>query len=63
MSDAASQLVKAFSALAPSEQHAVMLELAKISADAELSDEDLSRAGDELFGMYDDEEASLGDSK
>lgn len=64
MSDAATQLIRAFSALSPSERHAVMLELAKISeSKTELSDEDLSRVGDELFGMYDEEEAEFGNSK
>lgn len=63
MSDAAAELIRAFSALPPIERHAVMLELAKISeSETDLSAEDLARAGDELFGMYDDEEAELGDS-
>ena len=64
MSDAATQLIRAFSALSSNERHAVMLELAKISeSEAELSDEDLTRAGDELFGIYDEEEAELGNSQ
>lgn len=64
MSDAATELIRAFSALSPNERHAVMLELAKISeSEAELSDEVLTRAGDELFGIYDEEEAELGNSK
>jgi hypothetical protein len=63
MSDAATQLIRAFSALSPSERYAVMLELAKISeSETDLSDEDLARVGDELFGMYDEEEADLGNS-
>ncbi len=64
MSEAASQLIKAFSALPSSERHAVILELAKISeSDTPISDDDLVRAGDELFGIYDEEEAALDDSK
>jgi hypothetical protein len=40
-----------------------MLELAKIAeSETDLSDEDLARVGDELFGIYDDEEAELGNS-
>jgi hypothetical protein len=63
MSDAATQLIRAFSALSPSERYAVLLELAKISeSETDLSDEDLARVGDELFGMYDEEEADLGNS-
>ncbi len=64
MSDAATQLILAFSALPPSERHAVMLELAKISeSETDLSDEDLARVGDELFGLYDEEESEHGNSK
>ncbi len=49
MSDAATQLIRAFSALSPSERYAVMLELAKISeSETDLSDEDLARVGDEF---------------
>ena len=63
MSDAATQLIRAFSALSPSERYVVMLELAKISeSETDLSDEDLARVGDELFRMYDEEEAELGNS-
>ena len=63
MSDAATQLIRAFSALSPSERYAVMLELAKISeSETDFSDEDLARVGDELFGMYDDEEAERGNT-
>ena len=29
----------------------------------ELFDDDLARVGDQLFGMYDEEEAGLGNSK
>ncbi|MCA9212825.1 MAG: hypothetical protein KDB27_07165 [Planctomycetales bacterium] len=64
MSEAANQLIQAFSALSPSERYAVMLELAKISeSETELTDDELVRAGDELFGMYDEEEAARGGSK
>lgn len=63
MSEAAMQLIQAFSALSLSERRAVMLELAKISeSEAELSDDDLTRVGDQLFGIYDEEEAELGNS-
>lgn len=64
MSEAATQLIQAFSALSSSERYAVLLELAKISeSETELSDDDLTRAGDELFGMYDEEESELGNSE
>ena len=39
-------------------------ELARLSeSDAPMSDEDFSHAGNEIFAMYDDEEAQIGDSK
>ncbi|MCA9206344.1 MAG: hypothetical protein KDA59_25000 [Planctomycetales bacterium] len=64
MSEAATQLIQAFSALSSSERYAVLLELAKISeSETDLSDDDLTRAGDELFGMYDEEESELGNSE
>ena len=64
MSEAATQLIRAFSALSSSERYAVLLELAKISeSETDLSDDDLTRAGDELFGMYDEEESELGNSE
>jgi hypothetical protein len=65
MSDDAKQLVNAFTALAPQERYAVIVELAGISeADAgPISDDELTIAGAEIFSMYDAEEASSGDTK
>ncbi len=62
MSDAAAQVVNAFSTLPPSERHAVLLELARISEiDAgPITDEELTSAGAELFAMYDNEETNFG---
>ncbi len=58
MSEDAKQLVDAFTALAPQDRYAVMVELAGISeADAgPISDDELTIAGAELFSMYDAEE-------
>ena len=65
MSDDAKQLVNAFTALAPQERYAVILELAGISeADAgPISEDELMFAGAELFSLYDAEEAAGGDTK
>lgn len=65
MSDVAVELIHAFSALSRSEQHAVLLELARISeANAgPLSDEELTAAGESVFAMYDAEEASHGEAE
>ena len=62
MSDAAAQVVNAFSILPQTERHAVLLELARISEiDAgPVTDEDLTSAGAELFAMYDNEESNSG---
>ena len=58
MSDAAAQVISAFSVLPPTEQHAVLVELARISeTDAgAITGEELTLAGAELFAMYDNEE-------
>lgn len=62
MSDAANNLIDAFSALPLTERHAVLIELARISeADAgAITDNELTCAGEQLFGMYDAEEAEHG---
>ncbi len=62
MSDAAAQVVNAFNTLPPSERHAVLVEIARISEiDAgPITDEELTSAGAELFAMYDNEETNLG---
>lgn len=64
MTEGAQNLINAFSALPVLERHAVLVELARISeADAGMiTDEDLTRAGDELFAMYDAEEADRGET-
>jgi len=65
MSDVAIELIHTFSALSRSEQHTVLLELARISeANAgPLSDEELTTAGESVFAMYDAEEASHGEAE
>jgi hypothetical protein len=65
MSDVAVELIHTFSALSSGEQHAVLLELARISeANAgPLSDEELTAAGESVFAMYDAEEAGYGEAK
>jgi hypothetical protein len=62
MSDAAAQVVNAFSTLPPTEKYAVLVELARISeSDAgPITDEELTSAGAELFAMYDNEENNRG---
>ncbi len=65
MSDDAAQLISAFSALPPDERYMVFVELARIAEiDAgPISDDELTQTGDELFAMYDREEADSGDSE
>ena len=65
MSDAAIQLIDAFTALPARERNAVFIELARISeVDAEpMTDDDLTAVGNEIFMMYDREEAAHGDSE
>jgi hypothetical protein len=64
MSDAAAQVINAFSTLPPNERHAVLIELARISeTDAgAITDDELTSAGAELFAMYDNEETNLGNA-
>lgn len=58
MSEAASQLVSAFSALPPQERHAVFVEIARISQSdgSPATDEELTYAGEQVFTVYDIEE-------
>jgi hypothetical protein len=64
MSEAAAQVINAFCTLPPTERHAVLVELARISeTDAgAITGEDLTLAGAELFAMYDDEETNIGNA-
>ena len=52
-------LIDAFTALSVRERHAVLVELARISEEdaGAITDEELTFAGEQLFGMYDAEEA------
>lgn len=64
MNQAAQNLIDAFFELPVSERHAVIIELARISetdADA-FSDEELIQAADQLFSIYDAEEADHGET-
>jgi NADPH-dependent 7-cyano-7-deazaguanine reductase QueF-like protein len=65
MSEAASQLIQAFSALSPHERHSVLIELARIaeSDDSGLSDDELIFGGEQIFAMYDAEEAQHGEAE
>lgn len=65
MSDDAVQFLNAFAALPPHERYAVFVQLARISgADAgPVSEDELMFAGEEIFSMYDDEEAESGDAE
>lgn len=62
MSDAANNLIHQFSALPSDERYAVLIELARISeVDAgAIADDELTHAGEQLFAMYDAEEAENG---
>jgi len=64
MTEAANNLIDAFSALPLVERHAVMVELARIfETDAgQVSDDELAFAGEQVFAMYDAEEAKRGDT-
>lgn len=64
MSDTANELIQAFSTLSPNERYAVLIELARISEadDGPLSDDELAGAGEEIFAMYDAEEAARGEA-
>jgi hypothetical protein len=65
MSDDAVRLLDAFAALPPSERYAVFVEMARFSETnaGAISDEELAHAGEELFSMYDSEEAEHGDTQ
>lgn len=64
MSEAAAQVVDAFTALPPHERYSVLLELARLSEESgPISDEELIRAGVEIFAMYDREETVDGDAE
>ncbi len=58
MSEAAHNLIDAFSALPVAERHAVLIELARMSQDeaGDISDNELAFAGEQIFLMYDAEE-------
>lgn len=62
MSETADELIQAFSTLPPHERRAVLIELARISeVDAgPLTDDELTHAGEQVFAMYDAEEAEHG---
>jgi hypothetical protein len=62
MSNAANNLIDAFSALPPTERYSVLVELARISeGDAgAITDDELTYAGEQVFAMYDAEEAERG---
>jgi hypothetical protein len=50
--------------LPPQERYTVLLELARLSEESgPISDEELTRAGAEIFAMYDREEAVHGDAE
>jgi hypothetical protein len=64
MSDTATELIQAFSNLPPNERYAVLIELARISEadDGPLSEDELACAGEQVFAMYDAEEAEHGEA-
>ena len=58
MTEAATQLIRAFFSLTADERYSVLMELARLSeSDAPMSDKGFSHAGNEIFAMYDDDEA------
>jgi len=59
MSETAHNLIHAFATLSPREKHTVLVELARISEQdaGAITDEELTLAGEQLFAMYDAEEA------
>lgn len=63
MSEAAHNLIDAFTSLPISERHAVLLELARISESdvGGPTDVELTLAGEQVFAMYDAEEAEHGE--
>ncbi len=62
MSEIAVELIQAFSTLPPHERYEVLIELARISErdHGPLTDEELSIAGEQVFAIYDTEEAEHG---
>lgn len=64
MSEAAVELINAYSRLPHHERHAVLIELARMSKDevGPLTDDDLTFAGEQLFAMYDVEEKDRGET-
>jgi len=64
MSEAALNLIGEFTALPSAERHAVLLELARIfEGDArDITDDELALAGEQVFAMYDAEEADGGET-
>jgi len=65
MSETATELIRTFSTLSPQERHAVLIELVRISEadDGLLSDDELAYAGEQIFAMYDAEEADHGETQ
>ncbi len=55
-------MIHAFAALPAPERYKVLVELARISEDdaGELTDEEFSRAGEQILAMYDSEEMGHG---
>jgi hypothetical protein len=65
MSETAAQLIHAFSTLPAHERHAVLIELARIAEadDDPLTNDEMSYAGEQVFAMYDAEEAEHGNAQ
>jgi len=65
MSETATELIRTFCTLSPNERYAVLVELARISEadDGPVSDDELAHAGEQIFAMYDAEEAEHGESQ
>ncbi len=65
MSETATELIRTFSTLSPQERHAVLIELVRISEadDGLLSEDELACAGEQVFAMYDAEEAEYGETQ
>ena len=64
MSETVAELIHAFSNLTPHERYAVLIELARISEsdNGPLEDEELTLSGEQVFAMYDAEEADRGET-
>lgn len=65
MNETATQLIHAFSTLPTHERHAILIELARIAEadDGPLTNDELSYAGEQVFAMYDAEEAEHGNTE